>query len=157
MTHIANGRCTCGSVRFALTDTPLIVHACHCTWCQRETGTAFALNGWIEWSCIDILEGTLIDQTLPSESGGGQIVSRCPSCHVVLWSQYGSGPKFRFVRMGTLENPEDFPPDVHIFTSTKLPWLKLPENVPAFPEFYRRSEVWREDSLRRREAALAEG
>lgn len=157
MAQRATGRCTCGACRYALTAQPLIVHACHCSWCQRETGTAFALNGWIEAKHVVLDSGETVDQTLPSESGTGQIVSRCADCQVVLWSVYGSGPVFRFVRLGTLDDPGLFPPDVHIFTSTKLPWVQLPDDVPAFPEFYRRSEVWRPESLERRKAALAEG
>lgn len=155
MTYTAKGRCSCGEVQYALTDAPLIVHCCHCTYCQRETGSAFAVNGWIEWDRIEITTGSPEDTILPSESGRGQIVSRCPSCKVALWSQYGAGPKFRFVRLGTLDDPAQFPPAVHIFTSTKQPWVALPDNVPAFPEFYRRSTTWREDSLKRRDAALA--
>ena len=156
MTHIAKGRCSCGEVQYALTEAPLIVHCCHCTYCQRETGSAFAVNGWIEWNRIELLAGSPVDITLPSESGRGQIVSRCPTCQVMVWSQYGAGPKFRFVRLGTLNDPAQFPPEVHIFTSTKQPWVELPKDLPAYPEFYRRSTTWREESLQRREAALAE-
>ncbi len=156
MTHIATGRCTCGDVRYGLTEAPLIVHCCHCTWCQRETGTGFALNGVIERTCVERLEGKPTTVPLPSESGKGQIFARCPTCQVALWSVYsGMGAKFLFIRLGTLENPAQFAPDVHIYTSTKLPWITLPEDVPCFEAYYRRSQVWSETSLARRDAALA--
>ena len=157
MTHVAHGRCTCGAVRYALTDTPLFVHCCHCIWCQRETGSAFVLNGLIERSAVEVT-GTTDDVETPSASGKGQIISRCATCRVALWSVYsGAGDKFLFVRMGTLEDPAQFPPDIHIFTSTKQPWVTLPDGVPASETYYRRSEMWPAASLRRREAALAEG
>ena len=157
MTHVAHGRCTCGEVRYALTDTPLFVHCCHSTWCQRETGSAFVLNGLIERSAVEVT-GTTDDVETPSASGKGQIISRCPTCRVALWSVYsGAGDKFLFVRMGTLEDPAQFPPDIHIFTSTKQPWVTLPDGVPASEAYYRRSEMWPAASLRRREAVLAEG
>jgi len=156
MTEIARGRCSCGEVTYALTDTPLIVHVCHCTWCQRETGTAFAFNGWIEASKVDVLTGEPVDQSLPSASGKGQIVSRCPTCKVALWSQYHGGRHFRFVRLGTLEDPTAFAPGVHIFTSSKHPWVTIPDDVPAFPEFYRPKEVWSHDSQVRYKAALTQ-
>lgn len=156
MTHIAKGRCTCGAISYGLTAKPLIVHCCHCTWCQRETGSAFALNGLIERSAVDRLIGTPTTQPLPSESGKGQVFARCPSCQIALWSVYsGLGPKFLFIRLGTLEDPAQFAPGVHIYTSTKLPWVTLPDDVPCFSEYYRRSEVWSEASLSRRDAALA--
>ena len=157
MSEIARGRCSCGEVSYALTDTPLIVHACHCTWCQRETGSAFAFNGWIEWSNITLLTGSPVDQTLESESGRGQIISRCPSCKVAVWSLYHLGHQFRFVRLATLDDPTLFAPDAHIYTSTKLPWVHLSDDIPAFPEFYNPREFWSEDTKKRHKTALARG
>jgi hypothetical protein len=91
----------------------------------------------------------------PSESGSGQQIARCPSCKVALWSNYsGAGPVVRFVRVGTLDNPDLLPPDVHIFTASKQPWVQLPAGVPAFPEYYEREQVWSASSLDRREAIL---
>ena len=151
------GRCTCGAVRYTLSGRPLFVHCCHCTWCQRETGSAFVVNAMIEASRVTLVAGAPEEIRTPSASGKGQIVSRCPDCRVALWSTYaGSGPRIRFVRVGTLEKPGRVPPDVHIYTSTRLPWVILPDNVPAFPEFYRRSELWPAASNARRAAALAD-
>lgn len=149
------GRCTCGAVRYRLTDRPLVVHCCHCTWCQRESGSAFALNALIESDRLEI-EGAVEEVGTPSASGKGQIVARCPSCRVALWSHYaGSGRRTAFVRVGTLEAPGACPPDVHIFTDARLPWVVLPDGVPAFAQYYRASEVWRPDALARREALRA--
>jgi len=151
-----DGRCTCGAVRFRLTDTPLVVHACHCTWCQRESGSAFALNAMIETDRVELIAGHPEETLTPSNSGKGQIYLRCPACHVALWSHYaGAGRKMAFVRVGTLADPAAFPPDVHIFTATKLPWVVLPEGVPACPDYYRREEIWRPEALARRAAVLA--
>ncbi len=147
------GRCTCGEVRYRLTDRPLFTHACHCTWCQRETGTAFALNALIETDRVEILAGAVEEIDTPSNSGKGQIIARCPTCRVALWSHYaGAGRKAAFVRVGTLERPGDCPPDIHIFTSTKLPWLVLDTSVPVVPEYYSRKEMWPDWALKRSEA-----
>jgi len=144
------GRCACGAVRYRMTARPLFTHCCHCTWCQRETGTGFALNAMIEANHVDLLAGETEFTTIPTQSGKGQKVARCPNCRIALWSNYaGAGEKIRFVRVGTLENPAECPPDIHIFTTTKLPWVVLPEGVKAVPEFYRRSETWPADSLAR--------
>lgn len=150
-----DGHCTCGEVRYRLTDRPLFTHACHCTWCQRETGTAFALNALIEMDRVELLAGAVEEIDTPSASGKGQIIARCPTCNVALWSHYaGAGRKAAFVRVGTLERPGDCPPDIHIFTSTKLPWLMLDERVPVVAGYYRASEMWPDWALERRAAML---
>ncbi|MAC81754.1 MAG: aldehyde-activating protein [Rhodobacteraceae bacterium] len=150
------GRCTCGACAYELRDTPLFVHACHCRWCQRETGSAFVLNGLIESHRVRITAGAPVVVTTPSESGQGQLITRCPTCMVALWSVYsGAGARFLFVRMGTLDNPDRFPPDIHIYTESKQSWLPLPANVPVMDRYYRRSQLWPQAALDRREATLA--
>jgi hypothetical protein len=149
------GRCTCGAVRYRITRKPMFVHCCHCRWCQRETGTAFALNAMIEADQVEVLAGSPEAVITPSASGKGQKVLRCPGCNIALWSHYaGAGDAICFVRVGTLDEPDRFPPDVHIYTSSKQPWVMLPPDTPAFEEFYRRSEVWPQESLARRLEAL---
>ena len=151
------GGCDCRRLRYRMTSAPLIVHCCHCRWCQRETGTAFALNAMIEADRVLHLGDEPEQVDTPSPSGKGQVIARCPRCRVAIWSNYsGGGPLVRFVRVGTLDQPDRLAPDIHIFTSTKLPWVVLPPGVPAVPEFYRRSEQWPEASLARWRAAVPE-
>jgi hypothetical protein len=144
------GGCTCRAVRYRLTARPLFVHCCHCTWCQRETGSAFAVNALIEATNVQLLQGEIVKARLPSPSGKGQLFSRCASCGLTLWSNYaGFGEAVHFVRTGTLDDPSFAPPDIHIYTSTKRPWVILPEGVPALSEYYRRSDYWPPASLER--------
>jgi hypothetical protein len=141
------GGCDCRAVRYRMTDAPMIVHCCHCRWCQRETGTAFALNAMIEADRVELLAGEPEMVLTPSLSGKGQKIWRCPQCEVALWSNYaGSGDKVRFMRVGTLDTPAAMPPDIHIFTSTKQPWVVLPEGTPAVPEYYKPREMWPKES-----------
>ena len=144
------GGCDCRAVRYRLTSPPLVVHCCHCRWCQRESGASFALNAMIESTCVfDLgIAPDIVDT--PSQSGRGQKIARCPRCRLALWSHYfGSGPVTRFIRVGTLDNPDVLPPDVHIFTSSKQPWVALPPGMPAFAEYYDRKTVWSAASLER--------
>lgn len=151
-----HGHCTCGEIAFEVTDSFLCVHSCHCTWCQRETGSAFALNGLIETRNLHLVRGSPVEVTLASASGKGQIVARCPGCQVALWSHYaGGGRRFAFVRVGTLDEAARVVPDVFIFTSTALPWVRFPDGARIFDEFYRRSEVWSPPALARRAAEMA--
>jgi hypothetical protein len=137
------GGCTCRHVRYRMTCRPLFVHCCHCNWCQRETGTAFALNAMIEADRVELLGGEPELVLTPSASGKGQKIWRCPKCRVALWSNYsGSGDAVRFLRVGTLDEPSRLPPDIHIFTSTKQPWVVLPVGAKAVPEFYKPRETW---------------
>jgi hypothetical protein len=152
-----DGGCTCRAVRYRMTSGPMIVHSCHCRWCQRETGASFALNALIEASRVILLSGEPEMVSTPSNSGKGQKIARCPTCRVAVWSNYaGAGDAIRFVRVGTLDEPDRLPPDIHIYTSSKQPWVVLPAGARAVPEYYKASEVWRQASLERR-AALRRG
>jgi hypothetical protein len=145
------GGCTCRLIRYHLEGRPLIVHACHCTWCQRESGTAHATNALYEAERVVLLGQAPEVIDTPTASGKGQQIARCPQCKIAVWSNYaGSGSAVRFVRVGTMDDPSAFPPDIHIFTSTKLPWVTLPEGVRAVPEYYKTDEVWSAESLERR-------
>src|SRR5512142_2100253 len=151
-----DGGCTCRYVRYRLTSKPMFVHCCHCRWCQRETGASFALNALIESDRVQLLHGEVEAIDTPSNSGKGQRISRCPKCHIALWSNYGgAGDAIRFVRVGTLDEPDRLRPDIHIFTASKQPWVVLPPNALAVPEYYKSSEVWPRESRERRTAVLA--
>jgi len=150
------GGCDCRHVRYRMRTAPLFVHCCHCRWCQRETGTAFALNAMIEADRIDLLAGTPEVVDTPSQSGKGQRIARCPRCRIAVWSNYaGAGAHIHFVRVGTLDDPDVLPPDIHIFTASKQPWVVLPAHMPAVPEFYDRRQYWPAASLERRTQLLA--
>jgi len=150
ITYPIDGGCDCKAVRYRLATAPLIVHCCHCRWCQRESGASFALNAMIETDRILNLGDEPVIVETPSQSGRGQKIARCPHCKVAVWSHYaGSGPVTRFVRVGTLDDPDALPPDVHIFTSSKQPWVVLPEGAPAFTEFYDLKATWSKESLAR--------
>ncbi|MDI3258352.1 MAG: GFA family protein [Sinobacteraceae bacterium] len=151
----AEGGCDCRYVRYRMETPPLFVHCCYCRWCQRETGTAFALNALIESDRVTVLAGEpeLIDT--PSLSGLGQKIARCPRCRIALWSHYGgAGPVLRFVRVGTLDNPDLLAPDIHIYTASKQPWVVIPPGVSAVVEYYDRSQYWPPESLARWQTVL---
>jgi hypothetical protein len=144
------GSCTCGEVRYRLSSAPLIVHACHCTECQRLSGGAFAINALIETDRVELLGNEPVAVPVTGTSGKTQTIYRCPRCQVAVWSHYqGAGAKVCFVRAGTLDRPSSVEPDIHIYTSTRLPWLELPPDALAVAEFYSPKEVWPAESLER--------
>ena len=142
------GHCACGAIRYRLTDEPMFVHCCHCLNCQRQTGSAFVINLLIESDRVELLSGAAETVAVPRDDGSEQAVTRCPECCVAVWSNYG-WPELAFVRGGTLEEPASIAPDVHIYTRSKLPWLALPEGVPAFEGYYDSSTLWPAASLER--------
>ena len=149
-----DGGCTCRAVRYRMEAPPIIVHACHCRWCQRETGSAFVLNAVIERSRVNLLQGGVEAVPVPSQSGRGQKIVRCAQCRIALWSHYpGGGEEIAFVRAGTLDNPDAVPPDLHIYTESKQPWLVLPDGARVFAQFYDAKVEWPAASLQRWRAA----
>jgi len=150
-----DGGCTCRAVRYRMTTPPMFVHCCHCRWCQRETGSSYALNAMIEADRVQLLAGEVDVVDTPSNSGKGQKIARCTVCRVAVWSNYaGAGGAVRFVRVGTLDLPDRLPPDIHIFTASKQPWVVIPPGMPAVAEFYNRADHWPAQSLERRAAVL---
>jgi hypothetical protein len=146
------GGCACGAVRYQLSSPPMFVNCCHCRDCQRQTGSAFVVNAVIETDRIGLVSGKPEPVPVPTESGRPHDIYRCAICHTALWSDYGRRPALRFVRVGTLDDPAALPPDAHIFTRSRLPWIELPKSVPAFDVYYDMEALWPAASLQRRRA-----
>jgi hypothetical protein len=154
MAGVLEGGCACGAVRYRLGSAPMFVHCCHCRDCQRQTGSAFVLNALIETDRISLLAGEPTPLAVPTDSGRPHEIYRCPACQTALWSDYGGRPALRFVRVGTLDDPTALTPDVHIYTRSKLPWVRLPEGIPAFDAYYDIKALWPAANLERRRAIL---
>jgi len=148
------GGCACGAVRYRLTTDPLFTHCCHCLNCQRQTGSAFVINLLIEAARMELLAGVPQPVEVLRDDGSKQRIFRCPTCQVAVFSEYGR-PGVRFVRGGTLDQPDEIAPDVHIFTRSKVSWITLPDALPAFDEFYDAKTLWPASSLERLEAIMA--
>jgi hypothetical protein len=142
------GGCSCSRVRYRLTADPLITHCCHCLNCQRQTGSAFAINILIEADRVEILAGEPQRVDAPRDDGSTQAIFRCPACQVAVYSEY-SRPDVRFVRAGTLDDPSQVTPDVHIFARSKRDWITLPDSVPAYDVYYDPTAVWSPESRER--------
>jgi hypothetical protein len=155
MTDTLDGGCACGAVRYRLGSAPMFVNCCHCRDCQRQTGSAFVINALIETDRIALLSGAPAAVAVPTDSGRPHDIHRCPTCRTALWSDYGRRPALRFVRVGTLDDPAKLPPDAHIFTRSKLPWIALPPGAPAFEVYYDMKALWPAASLERRRAIRA--
>lgn len=138
----AKGQCGCGSVRFEVAQQPFAIHACHCSYCQRETGAAFAHNALVEPQAVKLVAGEVETVETPAQSGKAQRIVRCKQCRTPVWGHYASfGDRACFVRVGAMEKPTDFPPDVHIFAASKPDWLSLEGRVPIFRGIYTGEDI----------------
>jgi len=146
------GGCACGAVRYRLASEPLIVHCCHCLNCQRQTGSAFVVNLLIEATRVQVLEGAPQVVEAPRDGDTPQRIHRCPRCQVAVFSEYGA-PEVLFVRGGTLDDAAAITPDLHIYTRSKVGWVTLPEDTPAFDVYYDPAKLWPPESRRRYVAA----
>jgi len=150
---MTEGGCSCGAVRYRLSSEPMFVHCCHCLNCQRQTGSAFVVNLLIEADRVEQLAGAPEAVAVPRDDGTAQKIYRCPECRVAVYSEYGS-PAILFVRAGTLDDPSQITPDVHIYTRSKVGWVALPDSAPAFDVYYDSKQLWPAASLDRLRAAM---
>ena len=154
-----DGGCACGYVRYRMTSEPLFVHCCHCRRCQRQSGSAFAVNALIESDRVRLLEGDVEKIAMESPSGLGQDIYRCPKCRVAVWSNYfklgETGRTIHFIRVGALDEPGRISPDIHIYTASKQPWVVLPPDDLAVEVSYEIETTWPKGSLERRRKLLA--
>ena len=144
------GGCACGAIRYRVTETPLIVHACHCLNCQKLTGSAFVITLWIERELVAVSGAEPKFYRLTAGSGQTHDVYYCPDCGTRLWSRFEAVPGDTILlRAGTLDDPAAVTPDVHIYTRSKLPWVRLPEGARAFEAMYKLAEVWPDETRAR--------
>lgn len=153
---VFDGGCACGAVRYRVHRTPMFVHCCHCTRCQRETGGPFAHHAMVEFTEMSLLQGEHEFVKVPTDSGGTHWVARCPTCRTAMWNEHGSRTAItRYVRVGTLDEPDRLPPQAHIFVRSKQAWLTLEAGTPAFSAYYDAAKLWPAESLARYARAKA--
>jgi hypothetical protein len=149
-----DGGCACGHVRYRMHAAPMFVHACHCTRCQRETGGPFAHHAMIEFTAFSVLQGEPEFVLVPTDTGNKHWVARCPVCFTAMWNEHGSRKAItRYVRVGTLDEPNRFPPLAHIYVRSMQSWLRLEDGAPQFAAGYDATTTWSQDSLARYEQA----
>ena len=112
------------------------------------------VNLLIEADRVELLAGEPQPVDAPRDDGSVQKVFRCHDCQVAVYSEYGR-PEVLFVRGGTLDEPREIEPDIHIFTKSKVGWVTIPESQAAVEIYYDRQELWPAESLERLDAVLS--
>ena len=126
------GGCNCGAVRYRLSADPITVAVCHCANCRRQSGSAFSVNVIVAEGAMTLTGGLATYEDSDTESG--QPVQRqfCATCGSPIRSLSAASPKVAIVKAGTADEPGRFEPAIHVWTSTALPWVEIPANLPQF-------------------------
>ena len=149
------GGCACGAVRYRLTDDPIFVNNCHCRLCQVQTGSTSVVNAFVETDRLTQLSGETRRHVVKAGSGGDHVIVRCSECGTAMWSFYPRlGELGLGFRVGTLDDSSAMTPDAVIFTESKMPWVALPDGIPAFEKTYNPAELLPAERWARRKALI---
>ena len=132
MSTAHTGGCLCGAIRYRLDEAPVAFYACHCTDCQRQTGSAFGLSMIVRREALALVQGEprSYDVTLPD--GRSKRGRFCDRCAARVWGEPVRFPQVRVLRPGTLDDPGAFEPFGHIWTRSRRPWVSIPPGQPCF-------------------------
>lgn len=138
-TKVITGRCNCGGARYKIAGAPVAVVACHCRNCQRQSGTAYSVNLIVAAASLTI-EGNLSRyEDVKTESGKPVLREFCHRCGSPIRSIASANPTLVAMKAGTLDDPSDFAPSLHIWTCEMVNWVAVPEGLPRFPKGPRRA------------------
>ena len=130
---LLTGGCLCGGIRYEI-DQPLVsANYCHCTRCQRRTGTAASAQGRIAPGSMRILQGEELLRAWRPADGFAKVF--CSECGAHMWSQDPNDPEIRAVRLGSFDGDPGIRPSARQFTAYAAAWEPIPDDgLPRFPE-----------------------
>lgn len=153
---IRPGGCACGSLRYEAQGDPIFTNHCYCRLCQRQTGSVGVINAFYESDRVTVTQGTLTEHTFKGGSGGDHVICRCADCGTAVFSFYPRvGRHGTGIRVGSFDNPDAFTPTAVVFTESKMPWVAMPEGIPAFEQYYVPNELFAPDKRERMQALVA--
>ncbi|MEP4377700.1 MAG: GFA family protein [Alphaproteobacteria bacterium] len=122
------GGCQCGHIRYVLTESPKQLIACHCTDCQRQSGSAFGLSLQVPTAGFQLTAGALKTISLKAPSGRKKLCAFCPECGSRIYNQ-PEKPGVIALKPGTLDNTQDLQPERHLWVSSKQRWVDIPDGA----------------------------
>ena len=124
------GGCQCGSVRYRVSGEPIGVVVCHCTECQRQSGSAFGMSMAVRSAAFRLIAGELDSFAVIADSGRAKTGAFCPRCGTRIYHQ--TAPEVLSVKAGTLDDTSRLRPTAHYWTKRKQPWVTIPDDVATF-------------------------
>ena len=130
-THPKEGGCCCGAIRYSVSAEPITCYACHCTDCQTQSGSAFALSMVVPAPAITLLQGE--PARYRTEKGEGYIDQHfCADCGTRLWGTATQMPEIAVIKTGTLQDASWVRPVAHVWTRSAQPWLVFDDDLPTY-------------------------
>ena len=127
------GGCLCGGVRFEVTEPLVSAGYCHCTRCQRRTGTSSSASARIAPGSLRVLSGEGLIRSYRPEDGFAKVF--CSECGSALWSQSPHDPEVIAVRMGTFDGDPGIRPSSRAYVAYAAAWEPIPDDgLPRYPE-----------------------
>ena len=126
------GQCLCGSMQYEISEEPIITAACHCTHCQKATGSAYSLNICVPENGFAIKGETLRSYIDQGDSGLPLQRHFCHQCGSPLYTQADAMPGIIIVKAGTLDDTSEFKPVANIWCQSKMDWLTQDNNMLDF-------------------------
>lgn len=118
------GQCLCGAMKYEVTAMPVISAACHCTDCQKASGTAYSINIGVPEEAFNITGDTLTQYVIKADSGKDIKRHFCSTCGSPLFSKADAMPALVIIKAGTLDDTSTFKPTINLFCDSKMEWLK---------------------------------
>jgi hypothetical protein len=127
------GGCLCGAVRFEVDEPPISASYCHCTRCQRRTGTAASAQARIVPGSLRVISGEELVRAYEPEDGFPK--EFCSACGSALWSRNPDNPEALSVRMGAFDEDPGVLPSYRQYVAYAAVWEPIPDDgLPRFPE-----------------------
>src|SRR5471032_2664920 len=142
MLELHEGGCTCGTIRYQTSGQPLRVTICHCKWCQRRTGTAFAVESVFNIDQVRMLQGSVARyRQVSDESGRWLLTEFCANCGANIGFTLEAVPGIRTIAAGTFDNPEWISSQKqlfrHVFVRSAWDWSEIPKDVEQYEKHFR--------------------
>jgi hypothetical protein len=128
------GGCLCGAIRYRVRGIPIVSVACHCKFCQRRLGSAFATFAYFDETNVDLVGEVKEYEHRSDESGRWLRIQFCPGCGTTIAHDAEGRPGQRAVALGTLDDPDRVKVERHVWVRSKRPWVSIPPDVAAFPK-----------------------
>jgi hypothetical protein len=135
MDRVHEGGCACGAVRYRVHGEPTVGLVCHCRFCQRRLGSAFAVIAYFDERAVEITRGELAScEHRSDETARWLRMEFCPSCGTTITHTAEVRPGWRGVAGGTFDDPGWFRIERHIWTRSARPWVVIPADVDVYLE-----------------------
>ena len=132
MSNVREGGCQCGGIRYQIEGDPIALAICHCTDCQQQSGSAFGMSLIVPQAAFRVTLGEPRSFTKQADSGNETKCFFCGDCGVRIYHSPSAMGTTYNVKPGTLDERSWLRPSVEVWTSSKQPWVAVPEGLRAF-------------------------